>query len=804
MKRIINIVLVLAMLITLVPTSYASANLAENPGFEKDTSWWTFNTASVTRTDREAASGKYSGLVNILVGYGTMRTPKIMFDTHSTYSLSAKVKLAEGYGKRSARLVVEHTEGESWMTPAEINDETWTTLTGIFQCNANTNDVCPGQMFLRVGDGSETLKYYIDDVEIIASGNSLSSDKTQSAPGEMITNRGFDKNTDGWISDAGASVERIEGDGANRTKAFAKVNLTKNGYIGFPINVSKGQKYDMSAFVKTAGNAAFITLCVRHSDGSVEQVAVFSPGNREWNSIKGQYLHRRESELVTVCVTSNNINSFYVDDFSVIPNGNPVEFTKDEIIAEGETGIIINNAKTSVPVYQENGHLMVPVAEFAKAVGGTYHEENGVISIRKGINSAVFKADEMTMTHNALQKKLVLPASVINGQLCGVISDVATAFGANNVTEKATYAVVDMPNEIKFNNAAKKIIDNKKLTIGMLTASPAQRSGTWDPFEKPLDTMLYSWFSRNFADCDIKVIKDDQSSTGLVLGAFRAEKFVKDNDIDLLIVDLYRNDVNLSAEDTEKYAATLVREVKRADNTTDILFIYTATPELYELHKAGNVPAGYYAYEKVAEKYSIPTLDLCQAIVDEVRASGKTIDNYVNRVNDTNTASAEVYAGLITDKVKECLESADEKTVYEVVDEDKGFEAELVPATNAVLGSGWEKSDKNLSASKVEGYVKATTPGSELEYIFEGNVIGLYFESNPKSGDIIYSIDGGVYKSLTMFDEFSYKFEHMSATILAGNLSDGKHTLKIKVAASKNINSKSTLINLAGFMVGVK
>lgn len=810
MKRIVSFVLIAMMLLTFMPTSYAAVNMVKNPGFETDTSWWKPSGASVIRQEKAAAVGKYGAYVTVTSNWGSMHTPVMNFKKGVTYTVSARIKLAEGLGTRSARFITSHDAGgkgtPAWieMPSTMINDKEWTLVSSSF-CYQGTNKTGKGTLQCRVGSGSELLSYYIDDYSIVSS-EVTNYRETEYAEGEMVENKGFDVDSDGWIAKNGAAISRIVGEGYNNSEASGLVTSNGNGYVGVELNFVQGQTYDMSAFIKTAGSAAFFTLFVRHDDGTNEQVALLYPTDKDWNSMEGRYLHRRASGKALVYVTSNNTDSFYIDELSVIPKGKAVDIVTETEILPGEKGVMIDGTKQDLSVYITDGIVMVPIVELAYKINGTGTEENGVAVLKRGINVVRLTENATTMSVNGKEKKISVPARIINGKLYADAVAVAMELGVKSAASNGEMVIIkNNEGGYKLNYTAKKLRDDKSLTIGMLTGSRAQRAGTFDPYSTASRDVIKAWFNRNYADCTINVVESDVSATGIMLAAFRAKKFVEENNVDLLLVDVYRNDMELSAAETEEYATTLIRAAREANSSVDIVFLYTLTEELYnDYYSIGKKPESYDGYEKIAGVYSIPTADLGEALIKRMGAEGKEFLSYHNATKNPNTDGAKVYADAIVAKIKECLASSDEKTDRVTRNHAKSFDAVIDGFDNVKLGAGWSKIDESLSTSGTDSYITARQVGAEIEYVFVGNIIGLYYESNPKSGDILYSIDGGAYKSLSTFDKYSYEFEHMCAVLLAKDLEDGQHTLKIKVASTKNEEAKDTLIRIGGFLVGNK
>ncbi len=71
----------------------------------------------------------------------------------------------------------------------------------------------------------------------------------------------------------------------------------------------------------------------------------------------------------------------------------------------------------------------------------------------------------------------------------------------------------------------------------------------------------------------------------------------------------------------------------------------------------------------------------------------------------------------------------------------------------------------------------------------------------PDSGDIEWSIDDQPPQRLASWDKYALENARASYAILADDLTSGEHTLKIRVLAEKQEQSKGTWIRIGAFLV---
>lgn len=802
MKRILCVIISAIICLSTMSSNCiaASQNLCKNGSFEENTLGWFCSNASIQRSDKYAAAGKFSAKVSVTLNYGAaMYTYN--FKKGVNYIVSAKIRMEEGSGTHGSRFIISHTAYGSgnpkWHELAggtPVNDKEWSLITASF-CYNGENKTGKGDIQIRIDDGTKPVEFYMDDFQIISESN-LSYRETEYEAGEMIDNKGFDVDTEGWETQ-NAAIVRIAGEGYDNSEASAFVETGNNGYAGQKLEFVKGQKYRISTYVKTSGNAAFFSIMVKHSDGTSEPVALLKPSDEEWNKVEGEYTHRRGDEAVTVYITSNNTSRFYFDDFSVIPLGGADE----QGAGIKAAGVYVNEIKANIPYIRRGENVLCDVDAFTNAVNGKCTSTSTSAVATKGINLIRFNDGTKLYTKNSRVYKATSPAVINDGKIFADIY--ALAEGLACKVEIAENVInITFNNSRPLNNTARRLRGDKKLSIGFLTGSSPRRGGTVDPYTEPVSTIVGKWFEKNYPDCIVNTIEDDVTTSGSELGAFRVDAFVKSNGIDLLVVDLYRNDIKEDSGTIERYVESMVRSAKHNNPNIDIIFLYSLNEDIAKQYSVNMVPKAYEGYEKNARVYGIPTLNIGELLYKKYTTEGKNYNSYHSQNKNPNSAGTEFYAQKIIELIKEKLLIADESSSEINRSQSASFIGMIDSVDNAVFDGGWMHVGKRLSESETQSYVESAEKNSELSYKFVGNVIGLYFQSAQDCGNLLYSIDGEDYKELSTFDEWAYKYEHMRGVILADKLANGSHTLKLRVGGTKNENSMNTYIRIGGFLVG--
>jgi hypothetical protein len=113
--------------------------------------------------------------------------------------------------------------------------------------------------------------------------------------------------------------------------------------------------------------------------------------------------------------------------------------------------------------------------------------------------------------------------------------------------------------------------------------------------------------------------------------------------------------------------------------------------------------------------------------------------------------------------------------------------------------AGWEA--LKPEGHFLDGSLLARNVGDTFECHFKGRVVGLYYEIRKDAGIVSCSVDGQPGREVDTSWGPTYKFNRESYTLLADNLTDAEHTLKITVLDKKNDLSNGHEFRLGYLMV---
>ena len=97
--------------------------------------------------------------------------------------------------------------------------------------------------------------------------------------------------------------------------------------------------------------------------------------------------------------------------------------------------------------------------------------------------------------------------------------------------------------------------------------------------------------------------------------------------------------------------------------------------------------------------------------------------------------------------------------------------------------------------------IEATKPGAELTFKFAGSAVGIVIPAGPDTGIIEYAVDGGDYKSIDLFTQWSAHLHLPWIHMLETGLPQGQHLLTLRMTDQQNTNSKGTACRICYFAV---
>lgn len=316
---------------------------------------------------------------------------------------------------------------------------------------------------------------------------------------------------------------------------------------------------------------------------------------------------------------------------------------------------------------------------------------------------------------------------------------------------------------------------------------------------------ISAYLQERFTKTTFEFINAGISSMGSTPGAFRVYRDVlSKGKIDLLFVEAAVNDATNGRSPTAMIRGMegIVRHALTINPKMDIVLMHFVDQDKMGDYNNGKEPVVIQQHEKVAAHYQLTSINLAKEVNDRILHGEFTWkDDFIN------LHPSPFGQQLYFETIKWTLDSLWKKENPAIISSndlpepldafsyDNGQLISIKRAKKRKTWSyikNWQPSDK---ARTRKGFVntpvlEALQPGASLAFSFRGTAIALVVTTGPDAGVLEYSIDGGAFKTLDQFTQWS-PFLHLPwVFVLEDELLPTKHRLQLRVAAQKNEKSQ--------------
>jgi len=348
-------------------------------------------------------------------------------------------------------------------------------------------------------------------------------------------------------------------------------------------------------------------------------------------------------------------------------------------------------------------------------------------------------------------------------------------------------------------------------------------AGAGNPEKSSFRALVTEWFRKNYPKSEITelnaAINSVTTSGSSLYGALRARRDVIAYKPDLVFVEFAANDTNEDEAATKKAIEGLLRQ----------LLIVSQPPEVVMLYATG-AKRGVRAewHDAIAAHYQIPSINLQNqvwATVDEGKvkpaelwpassrstSSAGSAGSWKDGVTPSD-AGHKLYADFIisflTEQGKLKATPIARSLPQPLVSDEMNYgefkaivEIKSDKGTTKEHGASW-RTEPNNDRTLPAGLLVSDKAGAQIEYYFEGTVIGISYRTSPDGGIIECLIDGKPAPApLTRIDSYSHT-NQLGARIIAGGLGPGEHKLTIRVLGEKNPKSSGNNVRLGYLLIG--
>ncbi len=307
--------------------------------------------------------------------------------------------------------------------------------------------------------------------------------------------------------------------------------------------------------------------------------------------------------------------------------------------------------------------------------------------------------------------------------------------------------------------------------------------------------IVTAWWRNRFPASAITLVNAGIGGTGSDIGTFRVKNDILSKVPDFVIIEFSVNDSGKDSTYVIKMTEGLVRQLLQDTNKIGVMFL------MLKMENGGTAQADH---KVVANYYGIPWVSQADLIDAAVTADGRTLrevygDNPGIHPNDLgmqyiadfiNEKLDSIYNHLPSDEnLPEIPAAIPEPLITDIYAETYTFKAStIIPNEN----SGWEISSFDWSS---------LTPGSELVFTIDGNAVAVEYSRHNATnrGRVEIWVDEGPHKILDAYWTETWGPARVFE-LIAENLTDGEHTLHIKVLNEHNPLSNGNYFQLLSVM----
>jgi lysophospholipase L1-like esterase len=308
---------------------------------------------------------------------------------------------------------------------------------------------------------------------------------------------------------------------------------------------------------------------------------------------------------------------------------------------------------------------------------------------------------------------------------------------------------------------------------------------------------------RRFPSTQFKFILAGVGSTGTMYGSYRLERdVIQKGKVDLLFEEAAVNDVSIgrTADQSVRGMEGIVRHARRANPDMDIVIMHFACLEKLEDYKNGKTPEVIQSFDRVAEHYGVPTLDITEEVYERIKRGEFTWKDDIKGVHPSPFGQ-QLYADSIERLLDKAWSGKPRPVVAhampEKLDPSSYSEGKLFPPQTATNLNGFAV-HTDYDAAAEGGKVRVGwnerpqlighKPGDSFDITFKGSAVAIQVIAGPKAGIVEHSLNGTDWMEQDLFVEKNSPRLHLNRiyTLRDGLDPDKQHTLRVRISNKRN------------------
>ncbi|MCI0665841.1 MAG: SGNH/GDSL hydrolase family protein [Acidobacteria bacterium] len=340
-----------------------------------------------------------------------------------------------------------------------------------------------------------------------------------------------------------------------------------------------------------------------------------------------------------------------------------------------------------------------------------------------------------------------------------------------------------------------KLRANKPVTVAYLGGSVIAGAGASNPEKSSCRALINSWLRSHYPRNIISEINAAIPGTGSLYGALRARRDLIAFKPDLVFIEFALNDAGEDETAVKKAMEGLIRQLLVVPQPPEIVLLYATNAKR-------NIRTELQEY--IAAHYQIPSIDLQTKTWAQIDSGKISASSFWKDGMHPTDAGHKIYGEIITAFLTEqenLPPTALVRNLSAPLLSDEMNYGEFKAFAEIKHDATWRNessNDRTLPAA----LLSTDKSGAQLEYYFEGTVIGISFRMGPDCGTIEVLIDGKPAPPPLARVDCHDSNHHIGTRIIAGGLSLGEHKLTIRVLGEKNPKSSGNNVRLGYLLIG--
>lgn len=344
-----------------------------------------------------------------------------------------------------------------------------------------------------------------------------------------------------------------------------------------------------------------------------------------------------------------------------------------------------------------------------------------------------------------------------------------------------------------------KLQQDKHLVIGYFGGSITEGAGASDGSKTSWRALVTEWFRHEAPDARIEEINAAIGGTGSDFGAFRCKRDLLDKKPDLVFLEFAVNDSEQAAKRAPYYEG-IIRQILQSNPSAQIIAVYTVN-KASDSYPRGETPPAVSSEQEIAGHYGLAGINVGKALSETIQSGKARWEDLTTDSTHPSDAGHKLYASEVIAFLE--AHRGDRPTPVSPLPpplHPDAVERASMVDTWTLATPGWTKENISL-AGRFPHRIFSDKPGAELVLKFSGTTVGVLWLVAPDAGEVFFSIDGGPLEQRSIWDEYAKTFTRGHAIILAENLEDKEHTLRLVISDKIPGESTGRSVRIGAFLV---